>query len=81
MAQVIGNTARGTTGLMLALGPNGVGQILILVVPTDANTINDGGDLNPGCINAAPGSLAIRLDNGQHQIKGTNGTWTTLTVP
>jgi hypothetical protein len=62
MPQVIGNPSRGTGGLMLGLGINGVGQVLDLFGPGDPNSVNDAADLNPGVNSAAIGSTFRRLD-------------------
>lgn len=79
MSQIIGNPSRNTTGVMLSLGPGGIGQVLVLTGSADPGTINDGGDKNAGCVSAAPGSIFLRT-NGMLYLKSTDGTWKTVTV-
>lgn len=80
MAQIIGNPSRDTSGHMLAEGPGGVGQVLILTGSGDPNSITDSADLNPGIQSAAVGSLFLRQDapDSTHAlyVKTAAGTWT-----
>jgi hypothetical protein len=76
VAQIVGNSSRGTTGIQLGLGPAGVGQMLVLMGQDDPNGINDASDLNPGVNSAAVGSLYLRAGVGLYVKSALPNTWT-----
>jgi len=77
MPQLIGNPKHATTGFQLALGPSGVGQVLILTGTDDPNTIDDSADVqNPGVNSAAIGSLYLRAGTGLYVKSALPNTWT-----
>jgi len=57
VSQIVGNAAAGIGGLMLGLGPGGVGQVVHLFGVGDPNANTD-----PSVLSACVGSLWSRLD-------------------